>query len=542
MCCVGPDWGVGRWHLSNPSYLHGTAWEESGGLPLIYRMATVPTCLRGELIQSEAGTPVKFQTATWKQPQALAPVVEKRVTFRSSHFSLLLPPPPILPPRCCPTPSNHNPSSIMVKRRKNTARKSVGGLAKRIELVPVPDRLLRSRSASSRGSRSSSVASAVPTPPPMEIEGGDQGDVMQVEENLDKPEAGDPFTDDWCALCSDGHDTLVTCNNCGAANCGTCVPGLIEVTNQVLSTCYYKCVGCTHRGALFEGLFYKSSGKPVFPLGMEVATHNLTSTYKNRLRTPRLVIIEFILESLVDTGTAGSMLFMSLVSNYTREHKGNIHHEKILFDLNNDEAQKQHEASMVKRVQRLRKMNTFDHVVVIVHTHSDDERGDLFITSKSDEYQTPLSATIEYVIVGKAVRDYVAGMKYSSLFMLSCGSVVRVEEARNELKKVAQDFLIVDTFAFGAKKVISQFIAIWMISYANKVIVMGMIHPWNRLPETAAHIGDPVELRCKLLDGPWLYKCNESYQIAARPPSTPVEAPYVGTWYACTSDGDEQSS
>lgn len=182
-------------------------------------MATVPTCLRGELIQSEAGTPVsvsqylthplphhsnvklrflfrKFQTATWKQPQALAPVVEKRVTFRSSHFSLLLPPPPILPPRCCPTPSNHNPSSIMVKRQKNTARKSVGGLAKRIELVPVPDRLLRSRSASSRGSRSSSVASAVPTPPPMEIEGGDQGDVMQVEENLDKPEAGDPFTDD----------------------------------------------------------------------------------------------------------------------------------------------------------------------------------------------------------------------------------------------------------------------------------------------------------------------------------------------------------
>ncbi|KAF9778841.1 hypothetical protein BJ322DRAFT_1024720 [Thelephora terrestris] len=425
MCCVGPDWGVGRWHLSNPSYLHGTAWEESGGLPLIYRMATVPTCLRGELIQSEAGTPVKFQTATWKQPQALAPVVEKRVTFRSSHFSLLLPPPPILPPRCCPTPSNHNPSSIMVKRRKNTARKSVGGLAKRIELVPVPDRLLRSRSASSRGSRSSSVASAVPTPPPMEIEGGDQGDVMQVEENLDKPEAGDPFTDDWCALCSDGHDTLVTCNNCGAANCGTCVPGLIEVTNQVLSTCYYKCVGCTHRGALFEFLG---------ALLQEQREASLSIGYGGGYPQSYQYIQEPAQNTLI-----GSMLFMSLVSNYTREHKGNIHHEKILFDLNNDEAQKQHEASMVKRVQRLRKMNTFDHVVVIVHTHSDDERGDLFITSKSDEYQTPLSATIEYVIVGKAVRDYVAGMKYSSLFMLSCGSVVRVEEARNELKKVAQE-------------------------------------------------------------------------------------------------------
>lgn len=61
--------------------------------------------------------------------------------------------------------------------------------------------------------------------------------------------------------------------------------------------------------------------------------------------------------------------------------------------------------------------NTFDHVVVIVHTHSDDERGDLFITSKSDEYQTPLSATIEYV--GNQLTLQRKANTISSFFRLS---------------------------------------------------------------------------------------------------------------------------
>ena len=38
--------------------------------------------------------------------------------------------------------------------------------------------------------------------------------------------------------------------------------------------------------------------------------------------------------------------------------------------------------------------NNFDHVVFILHTHSDNDSGALFYTSKSDEDGTPLSTDI----------------------------------------------------------------------------------------------------------------------------------------------------
>ena len=41
--------------------------------------------------------------------------------------------------------------------------------------------------------------------------------------------------------------------------------------------------------------------------------------------------------------------------------------------------------------------NDFDHVVFILHTHSDDTTGALWYTSKSDEWEVPLSTPMESV-------------------------------------------------------------------------------------------------------------------------------------------------
>ena len=103
--------------------------------------------------------------------------------------------------------------------------------------------------------------------------------------------------------------------------------------------------------------------------------------------------------------------------------------------------------------------NTFDHAVFILHTHSDDETGGLFYTSSNSETHTPLSTGIENVgafllyshsklknhcqffeaVVGDDMYQYLKGMKFSSLFLLSCGSVVQVESAREGLKRVVTE-------------------------------------------------------------------------------------------------------
>ena len=65
----------------------------------------------------------------------------------------------------------------MVGRRKNTARKSVGGAAKRIQLIPVSDRVLRT------ASRSPSAA-----PPPIPDSDADQPPAVEKEVEIDAME------------------------------------------------------------------------------------------------------------------------------------------------------------------------------------------------------------------------------------------------------------------------------------------------------------------------------------------------------------------
>jgi hypothetical protein len=100
----------------------------------------------------------------------------------------------------------------------------------------------------------------------------------------------------------------------------------------------------------------------------------------------------------------------------------------------------------------------FDHAIFILHTHSDDTTGDLVYTSRDDVTKTPLSQEVGPVsprltapipalmslgqffdsVVGADMRSYLKGMEFSSLFLLSCGAVVRVKEARDGLKMVAE--------------------------------------------------------------------------------------------------------
>src|SRR5882757_8293167 len=101
-----------------------------------------------------------------------------------------------------------------------------------------------------------------------------------------------------------------------------------------------------------QGLF--KDGAPVFPGGMAVNAHNMTSTILNQLWTPRLVILEFILKDLSNIGTVGQLLHLSLLPNYTRESRDSLHHEQIIFDLNSNQEISDHVSLMKDRVRNLK--------------------------------------------------------------------------------------------------------------------------------------------------------------------------------------------
>lgn len=100
--------------------------------------------------------------------------------------------------------------------------------------------------------------------------------------------------------------------------------------------------------------FY-DNGKPVYPEGIEVTAHNIGASFRNRLRTPRLVIIEFVLQELSKTSTAGEMLRLSLAPNYIKTKNDFLHFQKIPFDLKNNAAIKKHGSTMRGHLRKLRR-------------------------------------------------------------------------------------------------------------------------------------------------------------------------------------------
>lgn len=101
----------------------------------------------------------------------------------------------------------------------------------------------------------------------------------------------------------------------------------------------------------------------------------------------------------------------------------------------------------------------FDQIVLFVHTHSDEERGDLMYCG--DGATNSLSTGISDVsggcfddfafsltklkffetIVGSGLRDFVLGRKYSLMVLAACGSVVNHDGAREELREVANKYV-----------------------------------------------------------------------------------------------------
>jgi hypothetical protein len=82
-----------------------------------------------------------------------------------------------------------------------------------------------------------------------------------------------------------------------------------------------------------QGL-YQPDQSPVFPDGMAISAHNPAAARKQRVKTPHLTIIELVLDQLPHVGTAGQLLYLSLIQNYATD-SSKLHHELIFFDVGN---------------------------------------------------------------------------------------------------------------------------------------------------------------------------------------------------------------
>lgn len=104
----------------------------------------------------------------------------------------------------------------------------------------------------------------------------------------------------------------------------------------------------------------------------------------------------------------------------------------------------------------------FDRIVLIIQTHADKDRGDLFYCGDGDG---PTSASAEVsnvsgkyfsdldsfflifvkffeVVIGQELREFISGRKYSLMIMAACGSVVNIPDALEQLRDVVETYVL----------------------------------------------------------------------------------------------------
>ena len=91
---------------------------------------------------------------------------------------------------------------------------------------------------------------------------------------------------------------------------------------------------------------------------MAITAHRPANPLKQRYRTPSLAIIEFVLDQLPHTGTAGQLLYLSLTQSYIAA-PDQLHHELVFFNITSATGLASHTTRMSQIVKELQKGYVF---------------------------------------------------------------------------------------------------------------------------------------------------------------------------------------
>jgi hypothetical protein len=106
----------------------------------------------------------------------------------------------------------------------------------------------------------------------------------------------------------------------------------------------------------------------MFPKGMATSATNPGGPRRQRVRSPQLAIIEFVLDDLPHIGTTGQLLYLSLAQNYVVA-PDRLHHELIFFEIDPNNLGK-HTKRMSEIVEGLQKRCVISLPLFLPLTHA----------------------------------------------------------------------------------------------------------------------------------------------------------------------------
>ncbi|KAG2109811.1 hypothetical protein DEU56DRAFT_920273 [Suillus clintonianus] len=277
----------------------------------------------------------------------------------------------------------------------------------------------------------------------------------------------------YCFFCRDGG-SLYDCSKCPRAVCHKCIIIPKEFWARVQEEdVHFICPGCHEtRGQDREGDtvapysgFMNHDGTPTLTVPAIINGHAETTSRS---------------QTLQPSHSPAAIMRQELMPYRPSDI---IQYREVIFDFGTVEKFNKHTQAMKKLVRDI-KHTAYERVEIVVYTHSETLRGDLWGGFEDSESVgrgknktiipgEPVAYTVDQFFAGLFVggmEDYAKG---ATLWMLACGHMVREPIAFNAFKDCVKRYGIEHVFAFGAELFHACLTTPLFITYVDRVLVEG---------------------------------------------------------------------
>ncbi|KAG1838178.1 hypothetical protein F4604DRAFT_1691915 [Suillus subluteus] len=215
--------------------------------------------------------------------------------------------------------------------------------------------------------------------------------------------------------------------------------------------------------------FEDAQGKAVLATPAAIHGH-IELTSRSEVCTLPILILNFVLDGVDAIGSPARTMRDGLHSYVTADYY------EIVFDVGTTPKFNRHAKAMAKLSQEIGPRQ-FARVEVFVHSHSDTNRGDLWVgfeTSKiKGKHGEPVAYSLDNFFTAVFPSSIAGYLKGSTLWMLVCGHMLREIGAFNDFKACVRRHGVQHAFAFGAERFYACIISPFIFAYVERVLVEG---------------------------------------------------------------------
>ncbi|KAI6028113.1 hypothetical protein EDC04DRAFT_2605847 [Pisolithus marmoratus] len=228
----------------------------------------------------------------------------------------------------------------------------------------------------------------------------------------------------------------------------------------------FKCVSChwkeTEKSAPQPYFGFYSQGKPVLS-EPPVITGGFQHAINSQVAPHSTALIHLHLENLMVGHTQINMIH-SLLQPYFPKRRYQF--SQLPFNLTTQESMDAYQSAAFDLANSL---SSYQSVILFLTTHSDEERGDLFVGIVDE--QTVASEVFE--VLQALFTPFTQIIRVAHIFFNVCGSVVTVKDSFNGLKKAAQLFKPKSMVLFDALHLHLATTIPYLLSLVDSTIIQG---------------------------------------------------------------------